>query len=150
MLPTLNAMNSNLKNIVILGTATLFIVLFWALFQIQKDGEFQREAEIKAVMLAELDAMKSIESGDITLLGGAHGWGLDEVPAVGISTYKSCLSKTVPIRLYREYTDVVIQGSPKDNYDRLVNNPETTYIYAEKYNSVVINHINQAGLTKCI
>jgi hypothetical protein len=143
-------MNDTLKNIGMLGAMLLIVIVAVSIYQIQEDERTSSDILNQALIKAEQNARKAIESENYSLLAHAHGWGIDGIPGVSLVVHAGCLATISPLVLYNDYGDVAFPESEAAYLERLANYPESTFEYANKYNKVVLAHLRTNKIVDCI
>lgn len=128
----------------------LIIFIFIGAYQIQLDSETKSNAIKRVLALAETNAKSHIKSGNIVLLAASHGWGPNDIPSLDMSLYDSCVSEVVELKVYREYSDVHLPDSREEKFRRYSEDPESTYEYAAHFNHLILEHIKNSEILKCI
>ena len=143
-------MESVAKNLAICGTVIVAILVAWSYLRIQHSQETLRNLENQAVEIARSDASSRAISGDYVLLASTGGWGINSVPAMSLDRFKRCFDTKVPVHVYYKGSDLEQPKSLESKLYALETMPESTFVYAQEFNSVMIQELTSRNVVNCI
>lgn len=142
-------MNSLLRQIFVLGSGVLFFLIFISLYIAHKDESEFIALQKGAKSLGLKAANNELDKNSPFFYATSHGWGMSSVPGINNSAIEMCIINNMPVKLFREYTDVNPYESPENYLKELRSHPQRTRDFAAGFNYRVQEHFKSSGKKIC-